>query len=190
ELSFKKQRTGKAGYSKPKSRKKKYNKLRVMVRDSKRAYHVSVMISKKLSNFVEILAQEQEQTIQEHGPRQPKDREHGTEQIESLDASNITHDVFRQDFDCTVVTQPVDASLDSRTAQPNNNEVSDGSLIDAEWPASVVKINHTLASLFMTLEKLIGVSVKRDAESIIAQMVALTCLVQTTIVSSKTVEID
>ncbi|CAK4487221.1 unnamed protein product, partial [Aphanomyces euteiches] len=86
ELSFKKQRTGKASYSKPKSRKKKYNKHRVM----------------KLSYFVEILAQEQEQTIQEPGPRQPKDSEHGTEQIESLDASNITQYVFREDFDCTV----------------------------------------------------------------------------------------
>ncbi|CAK4162852.1 unnamed protein product [Aphanomyces euteiches] len=120
ELSFKKQRTGKTGYSKPKSRKKKYNKLRVMVRDSKRAYHVSVMISKKLSNFVEILAQEQ--TIQEPGPRQPKEIDHGTEQIESLDSRNITHDVFREDFDCTVVTQPADAPLDSTTAQPNDNE--------------------------------------------------------------------
>ncbi|KAG9405252.1 hypothetical protein AC1031_004360 [Aphanomyces cochlioides] len=103
-------------------------------------------MSKKLSNFVEILAQEQ--TIQEPGPRQPKDIEHGTEQIES-DASNIegntiTHDVFPEDFDCTAVTQSVDFPLDSTTAQPNDNEVSDGPLIDAEWPASVVNINHTL----------------------------------------------
>ncbi|KAG9400738.1 hypothetical protein AC1031_010177 [Aphanomyces cochlioides] len=67
ERKMKNQRTGRAGYSKPRSRKHRYKNNRRSVRNSKRACYCRVITSSKLSDYH--IAVKEEQAASSPGPR-------------------------------------------------------------------------------------------------------------------------
>ncbi|KAG9408327.1 hypothetical protein AC1031_021568, partial [Aphanomyces cochlioides] len=149
ERLSKKQRVGKAGYSKPKSRKKCYKGKRVPVRDSKRVYHGGVMKCLYFSDMKDA----------------PKPR-HDTNATE-LRRSNIVvdsltdlvvlhgdHEISLQDeIGESVVNDETSQNLMSLMDESSQTDESQASqlkavvataLTPAKWPANVLRIKHTL----------------------------------------------